>query len=372
MAYRLARSLEHLRAQINAQWPKRNKASDGWIGDAKHASRSSDHNPWVRDGSTGVVTALDITHDPTHGVDGTAIAEVVKDDPRVKYVIWNRRIWNAAKGKQWRGYTGTNPHTKHIHVSVKSDKASYDSDKPWQLGDITAVPQAVEVPPSPTKPTVKQGSKNGAVVRDLQALLGVEIDGKFGPKTKEALISFQKATGLVPDGIAGPYTWDALLQKGAPTAPVAPPVGSLDSEPRWAINFLQSLGWPKLVATALTAHLMWESGGNSKNTIKWDAHGDKGEDGKFHSHGAPQWNDRHGRWQAYQAFAENRGVPWTDRESQLRYLAHELSTTERGVSKRLMKASTLEEAVRIAVDFWRPSVPHLDKRLAIARTLDGK
>lgn len=33
-----------------------------------------------------------------------------------------------------------------------------------------------------------------------------EIDGKIGPKTKEAIIKFQKAHGLKPDGIAGKGT----------------------------------------------------------------------------------------------------------------------------------------------------------------------
>ena len=32
MAWRVAASLEHLLAQVNAQWPSRNKDSDGGIG----------------------------------------------------------------------------------------------------------------------------------------------------------------------------------------------------------------------------------------------------------------------------------------------------------------------------------------------------
>ena len=38
----------------------------------------------------------------------------------------------------------------------------------------------------------------------------VSIDGKFGPNTKAALISFQKAHGLTTDGIAGSKTRQAL------------------------------------------------------------------------------------------------------------------------------------------------------------------
>lgn len=33
----------------------------------------------------------------------------------VKYVIWNRQIWQPGSG--WTKYTGTSPHTDHVHVS---------------------------------------------------------------------------------------------------------------------------------------------------------------------------------------------------------------------------------------------------------------
>lgn len=36
------------------------------------------------------------------------------------------------------------------------------------------------------------------------------IDGKIGPKTRKAIIEFQKANGLKADGKAGPKTWTKL------------------------------------------------------------------------------------------------------------------------------------------------------------------
>lgn len=138
--WRIAKSLLALREQVNRKAPGRSKASDGTIGDAAHASRASDHNPWVKDGSVGVVTALDITHDPTNGCDAGAIVEAIRGsrDTRVKYVIWNRRIANPLPiGGQppwaWRPYTGSNPHSKHCHISVKSEKSSYDSVVSWTI-----------------------------------------------------------------------------------------------------------------------------------------------------------------------------------------------------------------------------------------------
>ena len=55
MSFRLAESLITLREQANTIFPNRSKASDGWIGNAEHATRASDHNPFIRDGKVGVV-----------------------------------------------------------------------------------------------------------------------------------------------------------------------------------------------------------------------------------------------------------------------------------------------------------------------------
>ncbi|MDP8993787.1 MAG: hypothetical protein M3N07_02210 [Pseudomonadota bacterium] len=138
--WRVAESLETLRKQINKAAPGRSKISDGGIGDGAHRGRNSDHNPWVSDGAKGVVTARDFTHDPKGGCDAGRLAEVLRQskDPRIKYIISNKRIASSApKGSvpawTWRAYTGKNPHTKHVHLSVKSDKAHYDSTAPWKI-----------------------------------------------------------------------------------------------------------------------------------------------------------------------------------------------------------------------------------------------
>jgi hypothetical protein len=92
--WRVAESLKKLQSQVNSKAPNRSKKSDGTIGDAAHATRNSDHNPWVKDGTKGVVTALDITHDPANGCDAGQIAEAIRSskDSRVKYMIWNKKI----------------------------------------------------------------------------------------------------------------------------------------------------------------------------------------------------------------------------------------------------------------------------------------
>lgn len=113
---RIAKSLETLRNQVNAAYPNRNKASDGWIGDAAHAGSSSDHNPNKND----VVNALDLTNDPANGFDVHALAERlrVSRHPNLRYIISNRRIASAGTGWSWANYSGSNPHEKHAHFSV--------------------------------------------------------------------------------------------------------------------------------------------------------------------------------------------------------------------------------------------------------------
>lgn len=138
--WRAAKSLLKLRDQVNQQAPGRSKASDGTVGDASHQSRDSDHNPWIIDGAYGVVSALDITHDPAHGcnVDVLAANIIQSRDGRIKYIIRSRKILrsypkNGRPAWTWQSYGGDNPHDKHIHFSVKSDKANYDSEKAWAI-----------------------------------------------------------------------------------------------------------------------------------------------------------------------------------------------------------------------------------------------
>lgn len=136
MAWRVAKSLLHLREQVDAKVPNRNKRNDGTIGDAAHAARTSDHNPWVDDGDTGVVTAMDITNDPSHGVISRKIAEtlVASRDSRIKYIISNRQIVSSSVSPwRWRAYNGANPHTEHVHISVLPKKSLYDDVRDWAL-----------------------------------------------------------------------------------------------------------------------------------------------------------------------------------------------------------------------------------------------
>lgn len=134
--YFLAPALVEFRDEINEQFPNRDKSSDGWIGDASHQARSSDHNPdWDDD---GIVRAIDIDNNGAPGERTPLVNAVLKaaiGDPRVWYVIYNRKIYSRTYGWAARAYTGSNPHDHHIHVSLNGanglDKSTNFSTARW-------------------------------------------------------------------------------------------------------------------------------------------------------------------------------------------------------------------------------------------------
>ena len=67
---------------------------------------------------------------------------------------------------------------------------------------------------------LKLGSE-GEDVKKLQAKLGVEVIGKFGPKTEAAVKAWQSTHGLTADGIVGDGTWAKMFTSTPVVAPVA-------------------------------------------------------------------------------------------------------------------------------------------------------
>lgn len=210
-----------------ARWPHRSRASDGIMGDARHQKRKSDHN---------LGNAVDITHDPASGCDGDVISALALQDPRVTYVIWNRRIYSKARAREgWRPYRGTNAHTHHCHISIRANARGDLRDWPWAPSAGTSLPAPPPVhtparptataarppPPRPSEGTAYAGvslhrGMHGVAVRRVQArlrALGWEIgvDGVFGQETHDVVRVFQRRRGLDDDGIVGRRTWQALF-----------------------------------------------------------------------------------------------------------------------------------------------------------------
>lgn len=176
MAWRLARSLEVLRAEIKAMYPN---ATIYTIGDSAHASRASDHNPNAAD----VVCAIDIMG--TGGVDMGSLSELIRArrHPAGKYLIYNRRITRAREGWVWQPFSG-DPHTDHIHLSVGvgpdgQSTGDYDNTDPW-LGGVNMF--------------CRKGDRGEAVKRLQLGLLRLDpkalasgADGAYGDQTAAAV-----------------------------------------------------------------------------------------------------------------------------------------------------------------------------------------
>lgn len=214
-SWRISRSLLALRAEIDLRFPGRSKASDGSIGDAAHASRNSDHNPWIVDGrGQGVVSALDITDDDASGADMARLVEWLTKtsrDPRVKYVIHAGKIYSSyptSSAPAWaaRPYDGINAHRKHVHISVNSEPAHYDDGRPWGAAAAWAPKPKPKPAPKVTLSRMLREGSHGEDVRAVQRVVGAKVDGAFGPKTEAAVKAWQKARGLDADGIVGPRT----------------------------------------------------------------------------------------------------------------------------------------------------------------------
>jgi len=147
--WNLAPSLIAMVNEANKIAPKRSQASDGSIGDQAHKQRNSDHNP-----SGGYVHGVDITHDPKNGMDIHAHARNIaaRMDPRIEYIISNGMIWER-ETKKWKKYTGTNPHNKHAHFSVRHTYLARFDTSYWFKAVIAFPSPVITPPPVVAKPT---------------------------------------------------------------------------------------------------------------------------------------------------------------------------------------------------------------------------
>ena len=121
MTPKLCKAGQQLRLQVDDSFGDRDRRSDGWVGDVRHASRPSDHNP----DEQGVVRAIDIDRD----LSGKAKPDLMPDladqirlcaksgDKRISYIIFDGRIASSKKAWAWRPYDGINKHNHHCHIS---------------------------------------------------------------------------------------------------------------------------------------------------------------------------------------------------------------------------------------------------------------
>ncbi len=208
MGYQLIPCLVVLRNELNLLNPKRDKTSDGWIGDASHAASVSDHNP----AADGDVHAIDVDKD---GLEVNKLVSYLVSrskagaEKRLKYIIWNRTIWSATDGWKARRYTGVNPHTHHVHFSASYDSNLEKDKKTWGIVNLGKT----VTKPSKTQSTAKQGTRvlklgmTGKDVEFVERWLGVKVDGVFDAALKAKVVAYQKMRQVEADGVIGPVTW---------------------------------------------------------------------------------------------------------------------------------------------------------------------
>lgn len=162
MTWRLATSLQVLLGQINTMFPDRDKRTDGAI--SGYPGSISGHNA----NADGVVCAFDFTTgDYPGGItlpQSYPLADAIRQElliaPRGLYTYLIHHMeppWVPAPGPyiahggpaslwQWIPYTGSDPHTSHIHVSVDWDiptggaasgEDPYDMTDPWNLTTVS-------------------------------------------------------------------------------------------------------------------------------------------------------------------------------------------------------------------------------------------
>lgn len=153
----LVPSLVALRSDFNELAPTRDKATDGSIGDEAHSQNVSDHNPDetgsvpIEDSDTiNEVHAIDVDKTgpwPWAGGMEAAVQHILKrcragQETRLRYIIYDRRIWSASNGWRQESYSGSNPHTEHAHFSASYVTAREADTSTWHLEDLVALTDA--------------------------------------------------------------------------------------------------------------------------------------------------------------------------------------------------------------------------------------
>jgi hypothetical protein len=145
-------ALSQFRAEVNAEYPGRDKGSDGTIGNEAHQVTNSDHNPDV-DGS---IDAWDMdveVNGPGRPFldDVERLKKVFQAHPSSGYWIHNDQI--ASRDGSWvrRSYAYAGPnrnrHDKHVHWNTRpafeNSTVPWEIDKPMTITELHALLRSI-------------------------------------------------------------------------------------------------------------------------------------------------------------------------------------------------------------------------------------
>jgi Putative peptidoglycan binding domain len=152
----------------------------------------------------------------------------------ISYIIWNKKVFKEYRPEAgWTAYTGSSPHTDHIHISFSWDGAMKRTS--WWTGKATTVvdlgpcrvyagqfaplyryirttkcPTLLPAPPrSPYKVAV-YGQKS-ANIAAAQRRLAVPATGVFTSPLFYKLIAWQRLAQVPVTGVLDKATWAKLL-----------------------------------------------------------------------------------------------------------------------------------------------------------------
>lgn len=115
---KLCKAGVQLREQVDDSFADRSRRADGWVGDAAHKSRKSDHNPTSEGWVFAIDIDVDLRSDKSAPFDlADQLRLLARRDRRLKYIIFAGRITSRKSMWRWVRYRGINPHNHHIHVS---------------------------------------------------------------------------------------------------------------------------------------------------------------------------------------------------------------------------------------------------------------
>ena len=150
----------------------------------------------------------------------------------ISYIIWNHKVWKEYRDdSRWTAYTGSVPHTDHVHFSFSWDGAmkrtSWWTGKTNKVvdlgpcavyaGQFAPLYRAIRTAACPTRLLVAPASayrvavygQQSAQIAVAQKLLGVPATGKFGSPTFVKLVAWQR--GRVPiTGALDKASWRKL------------------------------------------------------------------------------------------------------------------------------------------------------------------